>query len=403
MIAAAAAMMVSCGGGGSMNFGDNEYPVQTVGTQSAASQTTYPATIKGIQDVEIRPKASGFITRVCVQEGQSVSAGQLLFVIDNETYQAAVRQAQAAVNQAKAAVNTTTSQMNTAKLTFENSEQLHKNKVIGDYELQSAKNTYESAQAQVNQAKAALAQSEAGLASARESLSFCYVKSPASGVVGNLPYKVGALVSASSAQPLTTVSNISTMEVYFSMSEKDLLEMTKAAGGANAAIQALPAVKLQLADGSIYSHDGRVTKVSGVIDQNTGSVSMIAQFPNPERLLKSGGSGSIVIPRQNNNAIVIPQSCVMEVQDKHFVYVLKDSIVNYTEIMVEPQNDGRNYVVTSGLSVGDKYVTNGITKLQDKMVIKAITPEQYEQKMKEAEGLGAAQGDASKLKEIFSK
>ncbi len=403
VIAAAAAMMVSCGGGGSMNFGDNEYPVQTVGTQSAASQTTYPATIKGIQDVEIRPKASGFITRVCVQEGQNVSAGQLLFVIDNETYQAAVRQAQAAVNQAKAAVNTATSQLNTAKLTYDNSQQLHKNNVIGDYELQSAKNTFESAQAQVNQAKAGLAQAEAGLASARENLSFCYVKSPAAGVVGNLPYKVGALVSASSPQPLTTVSNISTMEVYFSMSEKDLLEMTKAAGGANAAIQALPAVKLQLADGSIYNHDGRVTKVSGVIDQNTGSVSVIAQFANPERLLKSGGSGSIVIPRQNNNAIVIPQSCVMEVQDKHFVYVLKDSIVNYTEIIVEPQNDGRNYVVTSGLSVGDKYVTNGITKLQDKMVIKPISPEQYEKKMKEAEGLGAAQGDASKLKEVFSK
>jgi membrane fusion protein (multidrug efflux system) len=193
------------------------------------------------------------------------------------------------------------------------------------------------------------------------------------------------------------------MEVYFSMSEKDLLEMTKASGGANAAIQNLPAVKLMLADGSIYNHEGRVTKVSGVIDQSTGSVSMIAQFPNPERLLKSGGSGSIVIPRNNANAIVIPQSCVMEVQDKHFVYVLQDSIVNYTEIVVEPQNDGRNYVVTSGLKIGDKYVTNGITKLQDKMVIKPITPEQYEQKMKEAEGLGAAQGDASKLKEIFSK
>ena len=389
VIAATAALLVSCGGGGSMNFDDNEYPVQTVGTQSAASQTTYPATIKGIQDVEIRPKASGFITRVCVQEGQNVSAGQLLFVIDNETYQAAV--------------NTASAQLNTAKLTYDNSQQLHKNNVIGDYELQSAKNTYESAEAQVNQAKAALAQAQAGLASARENLSFCYVKSPATGVVGNLPYKVGALVSASSPQALTTVSNISTMEVYFSMSEKDMLEMTKASGGANAAVQSMPAVKLQLADGSIYNHEGRVTKVSGIIDQNTGSVSMIAQFPNPERLLKSGGSGSIVVPHSNANAIVVPQSCVMEVQDKHFVYVLKDSIVNYTEITVEPQNDGRNYVVVSGLSVGDKYVTNGITKLQDKMVIKPITPEQYEKKMKEAEGLGAAQGDASKLKEVFSK
>ncbi len=382
-----------------MNFGDNEYPVRTVETQSASSQTTYPATIKGIQDVEIRPKASGFITRVCVQEGQSVGAGQLLFVIDNETYQAAVRQAQAAVTQAQAAVNTATAQLNTAKLTYDNSQQLHKNNVIGDYELQSSKNNYESAQAQVNQAKAALQQAQAGLASARENLSFCYVKSPASGVVGNLPYKVGALVSGSSQPALTTVSNISTMEVYFSMNEKDVLQLTKAAGSA---VASFPPVKLQLADGTTYAHDGRVVKASGVIDPATGAVSMIAQFPNPDRLLKSGGSGSIVVPRENNNAIVIPQECVLEVQDKHFVYVLgADNKVNYTEITIDPQNDGKNYVVRTGLKVGDKYVTNGITKLSDKMDIVPITPEQYEKKLKEAEKLGEAQGDAKKLKEVF--
>ena len=156
-VAAISALLVSCGGGGGgMNFGDNEFPVRTVDTQSAQSQVSYPASIKGVQDVEIRPKVSGFITRVCVQEGQFVKAGQLLFVIDNETYQAAVRQAQAAVNQAQAAINTAEAQMNTAKLSFENTTQLHANGVVGDFELQSAKNTYNSAQAQVNQAKAAL-------------------------------------------------------------------------------------------------------------------------------------------------------------------------------------------------------------------------------------------------------
>ncbi len=404
MLLAGTAMLVACGGGGNMNFGDNEFPVATVSTQSASSQTNYPATIKGIQDVEIRPKISGFITRVCVQEGQSVGAGQLLFVIDNETYQATVRQAQAGVNQAQAAVSTATAQKNTAKLTYDNSLQLHKNKVIGDYELQTAKNAYESAEAQVNQAKAALAQAQATLRSANETLSFCYVKSPTSGVVGNLPFKVGALVSASSAQPLTTVSNISTMEVYFSMNEKDVLEMSKSSGSPQAAIQHFPPVKLQLADGTIYAHEGRVTKVSGVIDSATGSVTMIAQFTNPDKLLKSGGSGSIIIPHDNNNAIVVPQQCVSEVQDKHFMYVLgKDNKVSYTEVTVDPQNDGKNYVIHSGLKVGDKYVTNGLTKLQDKMEIVPITQEQYEKKLKEAEKLGEVQNDASKLKEAFSK
>lgn len=391
LLVAAAACMVACGGkkGGGMNFGDNEFPVQTVGMQSAAMQTTYPATIKGVQDVEIRPKTSGFITRINVHEGQSVGAGQILFVIDNETYQAQVRQAQAAVNQAQAAINTAEAQLNTTKLQYDNSVQLHANGVIGDFELQSSKNTYNSSQAQVNQAKAALAQAQASLASARENLSFCYVKSPASGVVGSLPYKVGALVSASSQPALTTVSNISAMEVFFSMTEKDVLEMTKSAGGLNAAVNAYPPVKLKLADGTIYPHEGRVVKVSGVIDAATGTVSMIARFPNPEHLLKSGGSGSILVERSNNSAIIIPQSCVLEVQDKKFVYVMgADKKVKYTEIKVDPQNDGKNFIVTSGLKTGDQYVTNGLTKLTDGMEIVPITAEQYQKKIDEASKIG---------------
>ena len=372
-----------------MNFGDNEFPVQTVGMQSTAMQTTYPATIKGVQDVEIRPKTSGFITRINVHEGQSVGAGQILFVIDNETYQAQVRQAQAAVNQAQATINTAEAQLNTAKLQYDNSVQLHANGVIGDFELQSSKNAYTSAQAQVNQTKAALAQAQASLASARENLSFCYVKSPASGVVGSLPYKVGALVSASSQPALTTVSNISAMEVFFSMTEKDVLEMTKSAGGLNAAVNAYPPVKLKVADGTIYPHEGRVVKVSGVIDAATGTVSMIARFPNPEHLLKSGGSGSILVERSNNSAIIIPQSCVLEVQDKKFVYVMgADKKVIYTEIKVVPQNDGNNFIVTSGLKTGDQYVTNGLTKLTDGMEIVPITAEQYQKKIDDASKIG---------------
>ena len=366
LVAVVAAMVVSCGGGGGgrPNFGDNEYPVLAAGTSTADMQTVYPAVIKGVQDVEIRPKASGFLVQINVKEGQTVGAGQLLFVIDNETAQAAVRQAQAAVN-------TATAQLNTVKLTYENSQKLHENKVIGDFELQSAQNTYESAKAQ-------LAQAQAALASAKEALSFCYVKSPASGVVGTLPFKKGALVSASNA--LTTVSNISSMDVYFSMTEKDVLAMQR--GGSD--LNAMPAVKLQLADGTIYEQEGKITKMSGVIDAATGSVQMIASFANPQRLLKSGASGNIIIPRVNTDAIIIPQRCVLEVQNKKFVYVLGEgNKVKYTEIKVAPQNDGSNYVVTDGLKVGDKYVTNGVTKLNDGMEIVPITTEQYQKKIDE--------------------
>ena len=370
-IAAAATVLVSCGNkGGRPNFGDNEFPVQEVTTVSASMQTTYPATIKGIHDVEIRPKVSGFLVQINVHEGQTVSAGQTLFVIDNATYQAAVRQAQAAVN-------TATAQLNTAKLTYDNAQKLFANNVIGSYELESSRNAYESAQAQ-------LAQAKASLASAKETLSFCYIKSPASGVIGNIPFKVGTLVSASTQQALTTVSDISSMEVYFSMTEKDILSMTKTSGSTQEALKEFPAVKLQLADGTTYNEEGRVTKMSGVIDAATGSVQLIADFTNPQRLLKSGGSGAIIIPRSNKSAIVIPQTVVSEVQNKKFVYLLgKDNKVKYSEITVEPQTDGNNYVVTSGLKVGDKYVTNGITKLNDGMEIVPITPKRYQEKIDE--------------------
>ena len=362
-IAAVAATLVSCsGGGGRPTFGDNEYPVVTVGTSQADMQTTYPASIKGVQDVEIRPKVQGFLTQINVREGQTVSAGQVLFVIDNETYQAQVRQAQAAVNAAQ-------QQVNTAQLTYNNAQQLHAKKVIGDYELQTSQNTYESAQA-------SLAQAQASLASAKEMLSYCYVKSPASGVVGTLPFKKGALVSGSNV--LTNVSNISSMEVYFSVTEKDAMVISQKG------LQSLPAVKLQLADGTIYANEGTVAKMSGVIDAATGSVQLIATFPNPEKLLKSGATGTIIIPRQATNAIVIPQGAVSEVQNKKFVYLLgSDNKVKYSEIKVDPQNDGMNYVVTEGLKVGDKYVSNGITKLSDQMEIVPITPERYQQKIQE--------------------
>ena len=393
LFAALAAMLVSCGGkksSGKPDFGDNEYAVRTIGAQSAELQTTYPATIKGVQDVEIRPKVSGFITKLCVKEGQAVKAGQLLFVIDNVTYAAAARQAAAAVNSAKA-------QLNTARLTYNNNLKLFKNNVIGSYELQSAKNSMEAA-------AAALAQAEASYVSAKENLSFCYVTSPASGVIGDLPYRVGALVSASSQQPLTTVSNISTMQVYFSMTEKELLDMTKTAGGLHAAIKDYPAVKLQLADGTIYEHPGHVATVSGVIDPTTGSVSMRADFPNPQHLLKSGGSGSIVVPHTSSSAIIIPHDAVAQVQDKHFVYVVgNDNKVKYTAVTVDPKDDGKTYIITSGLKVGDRIVVNGISSLSDGMQIKPVTEAQYQEKLKKTEQMGADQGDLQKLKKDFGK
>ena len=389
MIAALGVALASCGGksGGKPNFADNEYAVRTVETQGTELQTTYPATIKGIQDVQIRPKVSGFITKICVHEGQAVSAGQLLFVIDNETYQAQVRQAKAAVNTAKA-------QLATSKLTYENSKELYANKVIGDFELQTSENNYTTAQA-------ALAQAQAALASAEEALSFCYVKSPANGVVGSIPYRVGALVSSSSTQPLTTVSNIETMYVYFSVTEKQLLEMTRSTGDTKSILASMPGVQLKLVDGTIYDKTGKVSTISGVIDQTTGSVSIRADFANPQHLLKTGGTGNILVPYVSKDAIVIPQSATVELQDQKYVYVVgKDNKVAFTVIKVADVNDSQNYIVTAGLKAGDRIVTQGVAQgisaLTDGMEITPITEEQAAKKVQQAIQMGGA--DLTKMK-----
>ena len=390
--ALAAAVLASCGGGsqGKPNFGDNEYAVRTVKAQSAELQTSYPATVRGVQDVEIRPKIAGFITKINVKEGQSVKKGQVLFVIDNVTYEAAARQAKAAVNSAKA-------QLNTSKLTYENSKKLFDNKVIGDFELQSAQNAYESA-------KAAFAQAEASYVSAKQNLDFCYVTSPANGVIGELPYKVGALVSSSSQQPLTTVSDNKTMQVYFSLTEKELMGLSHSEGGVEAAIKDFPGVKLQLADGSIYGTEGHVAAVSGVIDAATGSVQMRADFDNPGQKLKSGASGSVIVPQTAQDAIVIPQSAVMQVQDKFFVYVVgKDNKVKYTSVTVNPENDGKNYIIESGLKSGETIVVYGVTGLTDGTEIKQLTEAQYAEKLQKAEKLGEAQGDLNEFKKAMGK
>ena len=418
------ALLTSCGGGRQGLPTSNEYPVITIGASNAQLKTTYPATIKGVQDVEVRPKVSGFITKLNVHEGEYVRAGQVLFVIDNATYQAAVRQAQAQVNsaqssvaqaqagvvQANASLNSANAQAATSRLTYSNSKNLYNNKVIGDYELQSAKNAYETAQAAVRQAQsgvasanAAVRQAEAGvrqaqamLASAKDNLGFCYVKSPASGYIGSLPFKEGALVSPSSAQPVTTVSNTSSMEVYFSMTESDILNLSRKDNGLANAIKAFPGVSLLLADGSTYNHEGTIVKTSGVIDAATGTVSVIARFPNPEHLLKSGGSGQIVIARSNNHALLVPQEATVQVQNKIFVYKVDgNNKVHYSEITVDPQNDGINYIVTSGLKMGDRIVTKGVSGLEDGAQIKALTPAEYDEAIRKSEKLGENQSSAS--------
>lgn len=364
--------LVSCGEKQGMPEANNEYAVITVQATDAQLETSYPATIKGLEDIEIRPKVSGFITRLCVDEGDFVRKGQPLFQLERVQFEAAVRSAEANVNVIKTNIKT-------QELNLENKRMLHGKGIISNFDLQSAENQLESLKAQ-------LAQAQAGLTDARNNLSYCTVTSPVSGVVGSIPYRLGSLVSASTPQPLTTVSNIETMYAYFSMTEKQMLALTREKGGIAAAMDKMPAVKLQLADGSEYPLAGNVSAISGVIEAGTGSVQMRATFANPERVLRSGGAGSILVPVKSEGCILVPQKATYDLQNKKFVYVVgDDNKVIDREIEVLVQNDGQNYIVVKGLKAGERIVVEGVNQLKTGNVIKPITPAQAEANRKKAE------------------
>lgn len=372
LFAVGGALLTACGNSQSgMKLGDNEFAVLAVNSTTSDQSTSYPATIKGMQDIEIRPQVSGFIVKLCVDEGATVRKGQALFQIDPTQYAAVVGQAKAAVEMANANVAT-------LALTEKNKKVLFDQKIISDFEYQTAVN-------QLMSAKASLAQAKASLVSANQNLSFCTVTSPSNGVVGTFPYRVGSLVSPSVAQPLTTVSEINDVYVYFSMTEKELLRLTKAGGTLKEQLEKMPAVRLQLSDGTTYQSDGKIDAVSGVIDQSTGSVSMRAVFPNDKNILRSGGTGNIIFPYTMDGVIIIPQSSTVEIQDKKFVFVLQaDNSVKNTEIQISNLDDGKNYLVTNGLQSGDKIVIEGVQNLRDGQVIEPITPEQQKAKYDQA-------------------
>lgn len=356
-----ALLAFSCGNSQQGGMPALSLAVMTVEPTSQELNSAYPATIKGQQDIEIRARVSGYITKLCVDEGAVVHKGQPLFLIDAVPYQKAVQAAEAAVEVAKANVATT-------QLTVDSKTELHAQNIISDYDLQTAKNSLASA-------KAALAQAEAQLASARNDLSYTTITSPSDGVVGTIPFRVGSLVGTTTQEPLTVVSDINKMFVYFSMNEKQLLALTRQKDGSvNSMIGAMPEVQLQLADGTMYPAKGKIETLSGVIDLSTGAVQMRATFPNAQRLLRSGGTGTVLIPSVLDSALLIPQSATYEVQDKKFVYVLGDSSkVKNTEITVFPLDNGKQYVVTSGLKPGEQVVVEGVATLRDGM---PITPEQ---------------------------
>ena len=349
---------VSCGQAPTEQ-GPAQYGVTTIATTDREIQSNYSATIRGRQDIDIYPQVSGTISELRVTEGQSVSKGQTLFIIDQVPYKAALQTAEANVAAAKASVAT-------AQLTYDSKKELFAKSVVSQYDLSTAENTLLTAKAQ-------LAQAEAQRVNAANNLSYTVVKAPANGMVGTLPYRVGALVSASIPQPLTTVSDNSEMYVYFSMTENQLLNLTRKYGSIANTLKNMPDIQLQLNDGSIYGQTGRIESISGIIDTSTGSVQLRAAFPNKGGLLHSGGAGSIILPVNYTDCIVVPQVATFELQDKVYVYKVVDGKATSSMIDVEKINNGREYIVKSGLVPGDVIVAEGVGLLREGTPIVAKT------------------------------
>lgn len=332
--------------------GPQEYATTVLSEQDVQLETVYPATIKGQEDIEIRPRIDGFIDAIYVDEGSVVRKGQSLFKINSPSSEQGYTTALAAVNSADA-------QVRTAQLNVDRIAPLAKDGIVSITQLKTYENALETA-------KATLKQANAQLKNATDTRNWTNVTSPVDGVVGSIPYRLGSLVN--SANTLTTVSSISNVFAYFSINEKELVSLLDGLDGKTQAekINNLPAVTLKMADGNIYSEKGKLKTITGQVNVTTGTVTLRADFPNPNGVLRSGFSGNIIIPRHINNAIVIPQNLTKTQQDKYLAFKVQgDTIAVQTLISVISTPDGKSYVVTDGLKAGDRIVAEGLVTMAD--------------------------------------
>ncbi|MEP6748666.1 MAG: efflux RND transporter periplasmic adaptor subunit [Bacteroidota bacterium] len=331
-----------------------DYKVLILHTRQAKVNLDFPATIQGQQIIEIRPKIDGYVDAIYVQEGAVVKKGQLLFRISNPQYEQEVITAAASIKSAEADVDA-------AKMQITKVKPLVEKEIISKYELESLQYT-------LKVKEAALAQSKASLANAQTNAGYTILHSPANGVIGLIPYKIGALINSSTTSPLTTLSNIDNVYAYYSLNEKQLLQYLSTTNGATIKEKInnmLPATLL-LADGTVYPEKGKVEMASGMITTETGTATFKAIYKNPLGIIRSGASATVRLPTTVDSALVIPQSASYELQDKRFVYVVgKDNQVTSVSIIVTPVDNGQYFIVNSGLHAGDTVVLEGLIGLKD--------------------------------------
>ncbi len=346
-------VVTSCGNKPNSGYAQalQEYPVMTLTEQTEVLESVYPATIKGREDIEIRPRVDGFIDAIYVDEGSIVKKGQPLFKINSPQAEQALTSAQAALTSAQA-------QVHTAKTNVDRIRPLAEKNIVGNVQLMTAEDAYQTAMA-------GLAQAEAALKNARATVGWTNVTSPVDGLIGEISFRLGSLVNSNHV--LTTVSNTSNVYAYFSMDEVSLMQFMENTEGKSHTdkIANLPEVTLTLKDKSVYPQKGKVETIAGMTNTGTGSTNFRVEFPNPQGALRSGTTGTVTLPRVIENAILIPQKATFAQQDKRMTYKVQGDSVVQTLVAVIPTVDGKNYVVTSGLANGDQIVTDGIITLRN--------------------------------------
>lgn len=335
-----------------------ELPVLTLDTTTAMTTSDYSALLEGKVNVDIRPQVDGYLDKIFVDEGSFVKAGQPLFQINDQTYREQL-------NKDIASLHAMESALNAAQLEVDKVKPLVENKVMAEMQLKTALATLQTAKANVEQAKAAVA-------SSRINVGFTLVKAPVSGYIGRIPKRIGNLVGKGDAAPLTTLSDISEVYAYFSMSENDFMNFSKGASGATLQqqLKQLRPVTLVLSNGETYSHKGRIEMVDGQFNKTTAAISLRATFPNPASLLRSGNTGKVRVEQLFSGVIQVPQAATLEMQDKVFVYQVADSNKVVRRILDLAGRSEDNFIVRDGVKKGDKIVTAGIETLMEGAVIK---------------------------------
>ena len=345
----------------------SSFETMTVNKSDLQMPMKFSAKLKGQSDVTISPQASGQLMKICVTEGQQVVKGQTLFVIDSRNAQHDLQSAQANLQAAQANLQAAQAQANSAKLEYESNQNLFDKKIVSNYTLENSQNTYRQAEAAVSQARASVTQAQAAVSRAKVNLGFCTMTSPVTGVVGEITVRAGDQVNPMTQ--MTIVSGNQQMEAEFSVTES-LIEEQVAAGVTKTDkeeyLKALPNVTFVMKNGTEYPHKGRITSLTGVVDAATGSLACKATFPNPDGHLYSGIQGTVLLPIDYKDVMVIPIAAVVRMQDKALVYKVKpDSTATAVAVLFTDAGNGKDVIVEEGLNVGDRIVTVGANNVQE--------------------------------------